>query len=212
MKLDSTDSHHIARGNTDNGQTDCSAPELEECPDANGWSYLFVHYTKVDTATTILEKHFRVFVHRTVSYIKHNTKVIKQEKPTISGLIFVQGNPNTIKSYLHEELPHIHLVNDCSTGCTARIKDEEMQFFMRTMQIEPTRIRFLEKPYEYYGKFYQQILITSGPFAGKEGYIIRIHRDRNLVVRLGNLTIAISGVHKELSPESAKSAGNHTER
>jgi hypothetical protein len=85
-----------------------------------------------------------------------------------------------------------------------------MQFFMRTMQIEPTRIRFLEKPYEYYGKFYPQIQITSGPFAGKEGYIIRIHRDRNLVVRLGNLTIAISGIHKELSLESAKSAGNNT--
>lgn len=210
MKLDSTDSHSIARGNTNNGQTGSSAPEIEECPDANDWSYLFVHYSKVDTTATILEKRFRVFVHRTISYIKHNNKVVKQEKPTISGLIFVQGIPDCIKSYLHEELPHIHLVNDCSTGCTARIQEEEMQFFMRTMQIEPTRIRFLEKPYEYYGKFYPQVQITSGPFAGKEGYIIRIHRDRNLVVRLGNLTIAISGIHKELSLESAKSAGNNT--
>ena len=156
-----------------------------------------VHYSSVEHVAEVLEQRFRTFVHKTVTYVKHEGKVVKQEKPSVSGLVFVQGAPDSIKAYLKEELPNHFLSNDCSTKRTAVIRDSEMQFFMRTMEVEPTRIRFMEKPYEYYGKYYPQVQMTSGPFAGKEGFIIRIHRDRHFVMQFGNMAIAVSGLHKE---------------
>lgn len=197
MKLDSTDSLSVARGELDNGRTGVSAPEEKEYPESNDWCYLHVHYTKVEHVASVIEQRFRVFVHKTVTYVKHDGKVVRQEKPTISGLVFVQGHQDAIKDYLREELQGCFLVNDRSTRKTAVIRDGEMQLFMKTMEVEPTRIRFMEKPYEYYGKYYPQVQITSGPFAGKEGFIIRIHRDRHFVMQLGNMAIAVSGIHKE---------------
>lgn len=197
MKLDSTDSRSIAGGKFDNGQTQPSVPEGRECSVASDWCYMVVHYSRVEHVAEVLEQRFRTFVHKTVTYVKHEGKVVKQEKPSVSGLVFVQGAPDSIKAYLKEELPNHFLSNDCSTKRTAVIRDSEMQLFMRTMEVEPTRIRFMENPYEYYGKFYPQVQMTSGPFAGKEGFIIRIHRDRHFVMQFGNMAIAVSGLHKE---------------
>ena len=197
MKLDSTDSLSIARGELDNGQALEPAPEERDCPEAKNWCYMTVHYSRAVHVAGVLEQRFRTFVHKTVTYVKHEGKVVKQEKPSVSGLVFVQGTPDCIKEYLKEELPNHFLSNDCSTKRTAVIRDSEMQFFMRTMEVEPTRIRFMEKPYEYYGKYYPQVQMTSGPFAGKEGFIIRIHRDRHFVMQFGNMAIAVSGLHKE---------------
>lgn len=197
MKLDSTDSLSIARGELDNGQALGPAPEERDCPEARNWCYMTVHYSSVEHVAGVLEQRFRTFVHKTVTYVKHEGKVIKQEKPSVSGLVFVQGAPDSIRAYLKEKLPKHFLSNDCSTKRTAVIRDSEMRFFMRTMEVEPTRIRFLEKPYEYYGKYYPQVQMTSGPFAGKEGFIIRIHRDRHFVMQFGNMAIAVSGLHKE---------------
>lgn len=197
MKLDSTDSRSIAGGKFDNGQTQPSVPEGRECSVASDWCYMVVHYSRVEHVAEVLEQRFRTFVHKTVTYVKHEGKVVKQEKPSVSGLVFVQGAPDSIKAYLKEELPNHVLSNDCSTKRTAVIRDSEMQLFMRTMEVEPTRIRFMENPYEYYGKFYPQVQMTSGPFAGKEGFIIRIHRDRHFVMQFGNMAIAVSGLHKE---------------
>lgn len=197
MKLDSTDSLSIARGELDNGQALGAAPEERDCPEAKNWCYMTVHYSRAVHVAGVLEQRFRTFVHKTVTYVKHEGKVVKQEKPSVSGLVFVQGAPDSIKAYLKEELPNHFLSNDCSTKRTAVIRDSEMQFFMRTMEVEPTRIRFMEKPYEYYGKYYPQVQMTSGPFVGKEGFIIRIHRDRHFVMQFGNMAIAVSGLHKE---------------
>jgi hypothetical protein len=197
MKLDSTDSLSIAGGELDNGQALGPAPEERECLEAKNWCYMVVHYSKVGHVASVLEQRFRTFVHKTVTYVKRDGKVERQEKPSVSGLVFVQGVPDDIKSFLKDELPHHFLSNDCSTKRTAVIRDSEMRFFMQTMEVEPTRIRFLEKPFEYYGRYYPQIQMTSGPFAGKKGFIVRIHRDRHFVMQFGNMAIAVSGIHKE---------------
>lgn len=205
MKLDSTDSLSIVGGEIGNGQTFISVSEERKYPNDDDWCYMFVHHTKVAQTTAIIRENFNVFVHKTATFVKTKSKVIKQEKPTISGLIFIQGKPNDIKKVLHEELPDTFLANDCATGKAAIIKNIEMQFFIKAAQIEPTRIHFMEKPFEYYGKLYPQVLITSGPFAGMKGVVLRIHRDRKFIVRIGNLTIAISGAHKETYTETGQS-------
>lgn len=118
-------------------------------------------------------------------------------RPTISGLIFIQGKTKVIKKYLWERFPQYHLVNDCSTRKAAVIPDSVMQPFMRIANTDPSRIRFLVNPLTHYAEGNTLVEIMTGPLAGLQGYIIRIDRDRKLVIGVGDMTVAISGVHKE---------------
>lgn len=118
-------------------------------------------------------------------------------RPTISGLIFIQGKTKVIKKYLWERFPQYHLVNDCSTRKAAVIPDSVMQPFMRIANTDPSRIRFLVNPLTHYAEGNTLVEIMSGPLAGLQGYIIRIDRDRKLVIGVGDMTVAIGGVHKE---------------
>ena len=129
--------------------------------------------------------------------IKPTGKSATEGRPTISGLIFIQGKTKVIKKYLWERFPQYHLVNDCSTRKAAVIPDSVMQPFMRIANTDPSRIRFLVNPLTHYAEGNTLIEIMTGPLAGLQGYIIRIDRDRKLVIGVGDMTVAIGGVHKE---------------
>lgn len=125
------------------------------------------------------------------------TGKLTEGRPTISGLIFIQGKTKVIKKYLWERFPQYHLVNDCSTRKAAVIPDSVMQPFMRIANTDPSRIRFLVNPLTHYAEGNTLVEIMTGPLAGLQGYIIRIDRDRKLVIGVGDMTVAIGGVHKE---------------
>lgn len=126
-----------------------------------------------------------------------NGTTATEGRPTISGLIFIQGKTKVIRKYLWERFPQYHLVNDCSTRKAAVIPDSVMQPFMRIAGTDPSRIRFLVNPLTHYAEGNTLVEIMTGPLAGLQGYIIRIDRDRKLVIGVGDMTVAIGGVHKE---------------
>lgn len=121
----------------------------------------------------------------------------KTERPTISGLIFIQGNSREIQNYLNQIAIDLYLVKDCSTKKTAIIPDRVMQPFMQLSQINPHHIRFMPHSFDYYSPNHALIKITSGVLTGMEGYCIRIARDKCLVTTVGNMTVAIGGISKE---------------
>ena len=176
--------------------------EVKKCrrPSETTWSYLFLHHRKVKAMEEQFAKDgMTYFVHKTVRYFKRTAraKVQRKELPSVSGLVFFQGLPKDIQAYLDRNFPNVHLCKNCSTGRVAEIKDSQMQPFMRVVETSPERIRFLLHPYHYYARNRILLRITTGEMAGLEGYIIRIDRDRRLVMDVGGLSVAISGVHAE---------------
>lgn len=179
------------------------------------WSYLFIRKRDAEYFSLKAETEggFRTFIHRTIvtdasgksAKGKPNGSAQDREasngttegRPTISGLIFIQGKTKVIKKYLWERFPQYHLVNDCSTRKAAVIPDSVMQPFMRIANTDPSRIRFLVNPLTHYAEGNTLVEIMTGPLAGLQGYIIRIDRDRKLVIGVGDMTVAIGGVHKE---------------
>ena len=181
------------------------------------WSYLFIRKRDAENFSLKAETEggFKTFVHRTIitdasgksTKGKPNGSAQDREagngttategRPTISGLIFIQGKTKVIKKYLWERFPQYHLVNDCSTRKAAVIPDSVMQPFMRIANTDPSRIRFLVNPLTHYAEGNTLVEIMTGPLAGLQGYIIRIDRDRKLVIGVGDMTVAIGGVHKE---------------
>ena len=140
---------------------------------------------------------FPVFVHKTIIYKRENKRITKEERPTISGLVFVQGEARKVQRFLTENFFGLHLVKDCSTGRTASICDSVMQAFMQVARLGLTRIRFMPHTFDYYGIGNPLIRITTGVLSGLEGYRIRIARDKCFVTSMGGMTVAIGGIHKE---------------
>lgn len=179
------------------------------------WSYLFIRKRDAEyfSLKTETEGGFRTFIHRTIitdasgksakgkpngsAHDREASNGATEGRPTISGLIFIQGKTKVIKKYLWERFPQYHLVNDCSTRKAAVIPDSVMQPFMRIAGTDPSRIRFLVNPLTHYAEGNTLVEIMTGPLAGLRGYIIRIDRDRKLVIGVGDMTVAIGGVHKE---------------
>lgn len=179
------------------------------------WSYLFIRKRDAEYFSLKAETEggFRTFIHRTIvtdasgksTKGKPNGSAQDREasngttegRPTISGLIFIQGKTKVIRKYLWERFPQYRLVNDCSTRKAAVIPDSVMQPFMRIANTDPSRIRFLVNPLTHYAEGNTLVEIMTGPLAGLQGYIIRIDRDRKLVIGVGDMTVAIGGVHKE---------------
>lgn len=179
------------------------------------WSYLFIRKRDAEYFSLKAETEggFRTFIHRTIvtdasgksekgkpngtAQDREASNGTTEGRPTISGLIFIQGKTKVIKKYLWERFPQYHLVNDCSTRKAAVITDSVMQPFMRIAGTDPSRIRFLVNPLTHYAEGNTLVEIMTGPLAGLQGYIIRIDRDRKLVMGVGDMTVAIGGVHKE---------------
>lgn len=179
------------------------------------WSYLFIRKRDAEYFSLKAETEggFRTFIHRTIvtdasgksekgkpngsAQDREASNGATEGRPTISGLIFIQGKTKVIKKYLWERFPQYHLVNDCSTRKAAVIPDSVMQPFMRIANTAPSRIRFLVNPLTHYAEGNTLVEIMTGPLAGLQGYIIRIDRDRKLVIGVGDMTVAIGGVHKE---------------
>lgn len=178
------------------------------------WSYLFIRKRDAEYFSLKAETEggFRTFIHRTIvtdasgkstkgkpndSAQDRDGATATEGRPTISGLIFIQGKTKVIRKYLWERFPQYHLVNDCSTRKAAVIPDSVMQPFMRIANTDPSRIRFLVNPLTHYAEGNTLVEIMTGPLAGLQGYIIRIDRDRKLVIGVGDMTVAIGGVHKE---------------
>ncbi|MDR0892127.1 MAG: transcriptional regulator [Mediterranea sp.] len=163
------------------------------------WYYLFVHHKKVEQVQEILQRQYPVFIHTSIRYKRRegDKRVRKEECPTISGLIFVQGESAAIQTSLSDVFADLYLVKDCLTGQTACIPDCVMQPFISLSQINPTRIRFMPHTFGYYAQGNPLVRITSGALAGMEGFRIRISRDKCFVTSIGGLTVAIGGIYKE---------------
>lgn len=204
------------------GETDMETPastDMEPTHDQSQapapWSYLFIRKRDAEYFSLKAETEggFRTFIHRTIitdasgksekgkpngsAQDREASNGTTEGRPTISGLIFIQGKTKVIRKYLWERFPQYHLVNDCSTRKAAVIPDSVMQPFMRIANTDPSRIRFLVNPLTHYAEGNTLVEIMTGPLAGLQGYIIRIDRDRKLVIGVGDMTVAIGGVHKE---------------
>ena len=120
-----------------------------------------------------------------------------QDPLTVSGLVFLQGETRNLERFLMDNFPMIYLVKDCATNRPASIPHAQMKPFMELMKSNPYEITLLRDAFEKFAENRVKLRLLTGPFAGHEGYIVRIHRDRQLVMQLGGITIALRGVHRE---------------
>ena len=182
------------------------------CEDANKgkeelpWGYIFIQHMSANAFDKNLENRCiegnfkpKCFVHRTLKYKKkpNGKGIMKELIPTVSGLVFLQGTTKQLKTFLLHNFPQYYLVNNCSTGEPASIPNRIMKPFMAVMENDPKRVTFLRDPFIKFAKEHVKLRVLTGLFKGQEGYVVRVNRDRQLVMDLGGYAVAISNVHNE---------------
>lgn len=163
----------------------------------SAWCYLFIRRSRSRIIIDKLKENFSVFIHKTVIHTNGKGRIVENLRPTISGLVFVQGRSDVIQKFLNENFQGLYLVKDCSTGKPAIIKDSVMSSFIQVSYINPSRLRFMPHSFDYYSSGHTLVKVVSGVLAGLEGYIVRISRDKCLVTSMGGMTVAIKGISKE---------------
>ena len=141
-------------------------PSNDDKDNCTSWSCLFVHNQKVKSIEEQLKKDgVTHFVHKTIKYVpRHRNRggMREVETPSVSGLIFLQGDPETLQDYLNKNVNSYKLCKNCSTGKVATIPCNQMEPFMRVAETEPERLRFLLRPFVYYSKNRTLLRIVTG--------------------------------------------------
>ena len=135
-------------GKNDQAGTVCEAvpgkevfPEFE---DNSPWFYIFTYRSKADKVSKKLQERFQTIIHKTVVYNRHGKNIIKEEKPSVPGLIFVRGDCcDAIQKFLDTNFPGMYLVRDYYTKRTVSIPLRMMLPFMKISQLSADRIRFM---------------------------------------------------------------------
>ena len=170
------------------------------------WGYIFIQHMSASSFERNLESRKiegdfkpKCFVHRTIKYKKkpNGKGIMKEAKPSVSGLVFLQGETEQLRLFLIHNYPQYFLVNNCSTGKPVTIPDATMRPFMKIMEEEPERITFLRDPFIKFAKDHVKLRVLTGIMAGQEGYVVRILKNRQLVMDFGGYAVAINNVHNE---------------
>ena len=112
-----------------------------------------------------------------------------------NGWLFVCAPLEQLQNILSAMFPRQYLVTDYVTHRAAVIPQRQMEEFIYLYESMPYNIELLNRPLEAYLQKKQRIRITGGIFHGKEGCIMRLHRNTRLVFAFGNMTVAISYLH-----------------
>lgn len=123
-------------------------------------------------------------------------QIIVREEDVLHNLIFIKTDEDIYSVTQRIDGLRSPYRNQ-STGLPAVVSDEEMQRFMEFMQFRNTEIRLLQQPYQHFST-HQRVRVRAGQFEGIEGYVLRMRGDRKLVVSLGEMAMAVSGIHHTL--------------
>ncbi|MCH3985584.1 MAG: hypothetical protein LKE55_05800 [Prevotella sp.] len=68
---------------------------------------------------------------------------------------------------------------------------------MQIMKDDPTRIRILQNSIDHYAEGNVRIRVLTGVLKGQEGYVIRMAHDHKLVMKIGDMVVAVGSIYKE---------------
>ncbi len=121
--------------------------------------------------------------------------------PAIHNLIFIRSSQERItelKMTRKEFEPLRYMMNNrkiTGDGKTIlRVSDKEMDNFIRVVSVQDDSVMYLDYS-DFIGKEGKRVRVNEGPFAGVEGVIKRIKKNKHVVVQIeGVAAVAIAFV------------------
>ena len=123
------------------------------------------------------------------------TKTVYKEKdgsrtsetiPVIHNLIFIYTTRNNLKCYkeqFQDSIPFRYII-DKSKNAPLIVPDKQMDSFMRVCRSNCDDLIFLDDNINKHCVPGQLVRVLDGPFKDVEGYVVRIRKDRRVVVNI----------------------------
>lgn len=130
-----------------------------------------------------------------VEYYEDGEMKVREDQ-VLKNLIFIQTDKEILDvANSTDGLKHPYI--DHTTHKPAYVSDNEMQRFMLFVKARNINATVLPDLYSRF-KTCQKVRVKAGDFVGTEGRVLRIRGDRKLVISLGEMAVAISGIHHTL--------------
>lgn len=178
-----------------------SSASADGCPQdialtENKWFAMRVTYSREQKAQQLLQE---VGVECYVPMHLERNESGERYVPVVHNLIFVHTSRKFMDDYKRrmEYFCPLRYMIDRSTGLPMVVRDKEMEDFMRVTAEMGGDIVYLDNPSAVVAKG-TPIEIVCGPFKGVQGRLLRIRRDRKVVLQLaGIVAVAASGIPME---------------
>jgi len=132
---------------------------------------------------------------RTIDSVESGKLEYKQE-PLIPSVFFVKCNLDWLVDFKFRHNSQLFLYRDKPGGKPAPIRDDEMKVFIMVTSAhnEKYQVEYLGEPKPKY-VMGDRVRVTEGIYKGAEGVVVRIKKDRKLVVAIsGVAVVAISHI------------------
>lgn len=170
-------------------------PPVVSSPDIK-WFVMRVTYSRELKAQKLLQE---ARVECFIPMVCERNEEQKCYVPAIHNLIFVHSSRNFLDDYkrkVESDCP-LRYMMDRSTGLPMVVRDKEMNDFIRVMTERDEGILYLDDPSAAVTKG-TPVEIVNGPFMGVQGKLLRIRRDRKVVLQLaGLIAVAVDGIPTE---------------
>ena len=125
--------------------------------------------------------------------------VIYKKEPLVAGLLFVHCSAediDSLDSQLHSEnwlgKPQAYIFKNPERSGFAIIPDPQMKAFCMVTGQGGEGLRFLSADDLSAFKTGEKVRVTKGPFAGAEGYIKRIRKNRRLLIAIEGVVAVVT--------------------
>ena len=116
----------------------------------------------------------------------------------LPSYMFVRTDEERIKKLRFDFFGKLYVYSDHKTKKPTVVPDRELEIFRIVTSAGDTGLEFLGEDSAKYQKC-DKVRVTDGPFKGAEGYVVRIKKDRRLVVTIsGVAAVATSYIPMEL--------------
>jgi transcription antitermination factor NusG len=178
------------------------------CGDPKSWFPMRVTYSRELKVKAELDRlKIENFIPMTYKLLDADTERPHRELvPAINNLIFVHSTQERI-SYLKQRnkvLEPLRYILDRTAqkaNTIMTVKDRQMENFMRVASVQDDSITYLENT-DYINQVGKKVRVLGGPFAGLEGVVKRIKKNRFFVVQIkGIVAVAVTTIPHYLLEE-----------
>ena len=127
---------------------------------------------------------------------EQGTEMVEVEVSVVQNLVFLQTEEE-LSSLIQRIDGLCAPMIDSMTGKPAVVSDTDMQKFRLVLSKHNGDVKILRDSYAKFCKN-QLVRVKAGDFEGIEGRVVRVLRDRKLVIALGSMAVAISGIDRSL--------------
>ena len=140
--------------------------------------------------------------------VEHNDTRSRKLLPAVRNLIFVHSSKEVITRLKHEYAriePLLYMTRTLRSENGRKeilvVPDDQMQNFMRVAAVQDERVLYLKKG-DYLNKVGKKVRIIDGLFTGVEGKILRINKNKKVVVELEDIvSVAVAFVPSQFIVE-----------